>query len=125
MYKANPNAWRLFAVCLSRGTAPFYFTEVKDCVEHQQRLNPLVTAGWVVSKRKSGERPRNYRVKREAYQRVMKLFADEIAEMEEEEKTMEEQRVPMPVPQDARVGRMIDDIWQNERKESTEMVAGW
>jgi len=55
----------------------------------------------------------------------MALFADEIAEMEEEEKTMKEQWVLMPAPQDARVGRMINEMWENEQKEHSEVVAGW
>jgi len=125
MYKANPKAQQLFAIGRLKGTTPFYFNEVTDCVDHQMKLKRLVTTGWVHSKRNRGEGPLCYRIKREAYRRVMALFADEIAEMEEEEKTMKEQWVLMPAPQDARVGRMINEMWENEQKEHSEVVAGW
>ena len=73
MYKANPKAQQLFAIGRLKGTTPFYFNEVKDCVDHQMKLKRLVTTGWVHSKRNRGEGPLCYRIKREAYRRVMAL----------------------------------------------------
>lgn len=121
MYEANPNAQRLFAVSRLKGTAPFYYTEVQDCVGHQIKLKTLVDAGWVHSEKGKGDTKLRYRIKREAYRRVKTVFAADIAELErtgEKMKGYEEQKVLMPAPDDARVSRMIGEIWETVSDES-------
>ena len=125
MYKANQNAKRLFAISRRTGMNPFYHAEVKDCVGHPMKLNPLEMSGWLESKKSPGEKRKHYRIKREAYWRVTELFAAEIAELEKKEAEQEKNRVLMPVPQDARVTRMIQDIWQKGPEDGSEKVVGW
>ena len=117
MYKKNPHVRRLYAISQYKGMDPFSYAEVKTIVYHPMKLIPLVRSGWIVSKRRSGERISVYQMTRVAYLRVNRLFA---ADIEEEVPVQEMHRTSIRVVQENRITRMVQSVWEHEPQAGAE-----